>query len=131
MTPEEWRLKEASRWLAVAARDLKSARLLVSEEPSGSAFFSQQAAEKAAKAFLNAHNIEFRRTHDLEELARQCVPLAPGLAGVFGGCRGLTDYAVVFRYLDAPREPDVAEAADALARATALYDAIKAELKLS
>ena len=35
MTPEELRRDEAARWLAAAAKDLKSARLLASEEPTG------------------------------------------------------------------------------------------------
>jgi len=71
MTPEELRRDEAARWLMAAAKDLKSARLLAGEEPMGSVFHSQQAAEKSAKAFLAFHNVPFRRTHDLQELGNQ------------------------------------------------------------
>ena len=80
--------------------------ILVSEEPSRSVFHSQQAAEKAAKAFLALHDVAFRKTHDLNELGRQCAQLDSSLLPVFREASHLTDYAVVFRYLDAPREPD-------------------------
>ena len=82
MTPEQLRHNEAARWLAAAAKDLKSARLLAKEEPTGSVFHSQQAAEKSAKAFLSFHNVPFRRTHDLQELGKQCTDVDPSLAVV-------------------------------------------------
>lgn len=56
MTPEELRRDEANRWLASAAKDLNAARILAGAEPTASVFHSQQAAEKAAKAFLAYHN---------------------------------------------------------------------------
>jgi len=68
MTPEESRLDEAARWLAQSSKDLNAARILASPEPSRSVFHSQQAAEKAAKAFLTLHDVTFRKTHDLNEL---------------------------------------------------------------
>src|ERR1035438_380531 len=110
MTPEESRHDEAARWLAQARKDLNAARLLASPEPSRSVFHSQQAAEKAAKAFLTFHDVTFRKTHDLNELGGQCAALNPSLAPLFKEASDLTDYAVVFRYLDAPREPDESEA---------------------
>lgn len=102
------------RWLTAAAKDLKSARLLAGEEPTGSVFHSQQAAEKSAKAFLAFHNVPFRRTHDLEELGKQCVEVEPSLDNAVAEAKDLSDYAVVFRYLDAPHEPDTVEGTTAL-----------------
>lgn len=125
MTPEELRRDEASRWLAVAAKDLKSARLLAREEPTGSVFHSQQEAEKSAKALLALHNVPFRRTHDLQELGNQCAEVEPTLVGVLAEAEDLTDYAVVFRYLDAPHEPDPVEATSALQIAGRLYAHIR------
>ncbi len=124
MTPEEWRRNEANRWRAVAARDLHAARLLAKEEPSAAVFHCQQAAEKSAKAFLTLHGVAFRKTHDLNELGQQCIALDAKLTPVVREAVGLTEYAVVFRYLDAPREPDEAEAEGALATAQRLYDQI-------
>lgn len=125
MTPEELRRDEAARWLAVAAKDLKSARLLAGEVPTGSVFHSQQAAEKSAKAFLALHDVPFRRTHDLQELGNQCAEVDPSLADVLVEADSLTDYAVIFRYMDAPREPDAAEATSALQIAGRLYERIR------
>ncbi|MDR3719628.1 MAG: HEPN domain-containing protein [Bryobacteraceae bacterium] len=97
MTPEESRRDEADRWLSQARKDLNAARLLACEEPSRSVFHSQQAAEKAAKAFLTFSDVTFRKTHDLNELGRQCADLNPALTPVFREASDLTDYAVVFR----------------------------------
>jgi HEPN domain-containing protein len=124
MTPEEWRRDEATRWLAMAAKDLHAASLLAMEEPSASVFHSQQAAEKSAKALLTLHNVYFRKTHDLEELGKQCAAIEPALSPLLTEAEGLTDYAIVFRYPDAPREPDEAEAQGALATARQLYDRV-------
>ena len=125
MTPEEWRRSEADRWLAVAGKDLRAALLLTAAEPSASVFHSQQAAEKSAKALLVFHDVFFRRTHDLEELGKQCAALEPSLTSLLDDAASLTDYAIIFRYLDAPREPDEAEAVGALAIAQALYDKVR------
>jgi HEPN domain-containing protein len=126
MTPEESRRSEAALWLAEARKDLNAARLLASPEPSRSVFHSQQAAEKAAKGFLTFHDVTFRKTHDLNELGRQCAALNQTLAPLFRDASDLTDYAVVFRYLDAPREPDESEAMAALETARRLVEQVKA-----
>ena len=128
MTPEESRRDEAARWLAQARKDLNAARLLASPEPSRSVFHSQQAAEKAAKSFLTFHDVTFRKTHDLNELGGQCAALNPSLAPLFKEASDLTDYAVVFRYLDAPREPDESEATVALETAGRVFEEVSALL---
>jgi len=69
MTPEESRRDEAARWLAQARKNLNAARSLASAEPFRSVFHGQQAAEKAAKAFLTFEDVIFRKTHDLRRLA--------------------------------------------------------------
>jgi HEPN domain-containing protein len=68
MTPEELRRNEAMRWLKQGAKDQNAAQILLEAEPSRSVFHSQQAAEKATKAFLTFHQIAFRKTHDLTDL---------------------------------------------------------------
>ena len=128
MTPEELRRDEANRWLASARKDLNAAGILAPAEPTASVFHSQQAAEKAAKAFLAFHNVPFRKIHDLKELGGQCSGLDPSLSPLMAEASDLTAYAVVFRYLDAPREPDEAEAAGALDIARRLYDKVVALL---
>ncbi|MCX6629439.1 MAG: HEPN domain-containing protein [Candidatus Solibacter sp.] len=124
MTSEESPRDEANRWLAQARKDLNAARVLASPEPSRSVFHSQQTAEKAAKAYLAFHEVQFRKTHDLIELGRQCAALNAALAPFLMEAADLTDYATVFRYLDAPREPDEKEAAGALEIARRLFEEI-------
>jgi HEPN domain-containing protein len=128
MTPEQSRRDEAGRWLAQAQKDLNAARLLAAPEPSRSVFHSQQAAEKAAKAFLVFHDVPYRKTHDLNELGEQCAALDPSLVPLFKEAADLTDYAVLFRYLDAPREPDEGEAMVALDTAIRVTQDIGARL---
>ena len=126
MTPDELRHKEALRWLEIAARDLRAAGILVPVEPSVAVFHCQQAAEKSAKGFLVLHEVVFRKTHDLRELGTQCAEIDASLASLLKEAANLTDYAVVFRYLDAPHAADEAEAAQALDTARRLYDRIRA-----
>lgn len=125
------RREQAGRWLAEAAKDLKAAALILREEPSRSAFHSQQAAEKAAKGFLAFHDVPFRKTHDIEELRGQCAALEPALGDLLAEADQLTDYASVFRYPDAPYEPDEREAAEALDLARLVYEKIKKLLQFA
>lgn len=125
MTPEEWRRDEAIRWLVLAAKDLHAASLMAVEEPWASVFHSQQCAEKSEKALLTFHGEGFRKTHDLKELGEQCALLQPSLTPILTEAASLTDYAIAFRYLDAPREPEETEAAGALAIARRLYELVR------
>ena len=102
--------------------------MLVAEEPAASVFHCQQCAEKSAKALLAFHNLAFRKTHDLTELGEQCAALDPRLTALFSEASDLTDYAIRFRYLDAPRDPDEAEALAALATAQRVYGEVGARL---
>lgn len=80
MSPIDELRREARKWLRQSEKDLHSAKLLLhpnEPEPSRSLFHSQQAAEKAAKAFLAFHNVSFGRTHDLVALGLQCVTWTP------------------------------------------------------
>jgi len=125
MTPDELLRKEAAKWLRQAAKDRNAAQVLVEPEPSRSVFHSQQAAEKAIKAFLAFHQIPFRKTHDLADLGLQCASVDPSLEAILREVADLTDYASAFRYPDAPYEPDADEAARALAAATELSEEIQ------
>ena len=128
MTPNETLRREAEKWLREAAMDLYSARLLLPSKdpvPSRSLFHSQQAAEKAAKAFLALRNSPFRKTHDLVELGLQCGDLDPALGPLLSEAADLTDYASTFRYPDAPDAPDLEEATRALEIAERVYEEVR------
>ncbi len=63
-----------------------------------SAYHSQQAAEKALKAFLTARQMRFHLTHDLVELQGQCRIVDAGFDGLVAAAQTLTPYATQFRY---------------------------------
>ena len=63
---------EAKRLLRIAGRDYQTFTILRNHPEAELApicFHAQQAIEKALKAVLTINRIDFRRTHDLEELA--------------------------------------------------------------
>jgi HEPN domain-containing protein len=125
MTPDELLRKEAGKWLRQAEKDRNAAEVLVQVEPSRSVFHSQQAAEKATKAFLTFHQLAFRKTHDLTDLGAQCANADPSLEPILREVEDLTDYASAFRYPDAPYEPDAVEAAEALAIAVKFCEEVQ------
>jgi HEPN domain-containing protein len=69
MGPEAARLQDVRAWLSKAELDLRAAAHEVSAPDAALwgdvLFHSQQAAEKAFKAFLAWHDTPFRKTHDL------------------------------------------------------------------
>jgi HEPN domain-containing protein len=65
-------LEEAWRAIRLADRDIHAFHVLKEDAEvhlSVMCFHAQQAVEKLLKAVLFAHQIEFRRTHDLAELS--------------------------------------------------------------
>lgn len=87
--------------LEAARQDLAACRLLATGVGIGDAmvgFHAQQAAEKAIKSVLSAHNVEFRRTHDLvsllDLLEDHQLPAPPGADWL----DELNPYAVEARY---------------------------------
>jgi len=93
--------EEARRYVSLAARDLAAFAVLVRHPEVSLAiacFHAQQSVEKSLKAVLFYHGIEFRRTHDLEELTGLLVakgislPLSASEIGRLGPC------AVAARY---------------------------------
>jgi HEPN domain-containing protein len=87
--------------VAAAEEDLTAAELILAGSlPSYRlvSFHAQQTAEKALKALLIRHAIEFRKTHSIGELLRLAEPVAPGLADTLVESRELTPYAARARY---------------------------------
>jgi HEPN domain-containing protein len=88
-------------WLKKAQHDLGSARRLASEpDPyfDTAIYHCQQAAEKALKAFLVQHDIEFEKKHNLSILVDRCSNLEPGFQAFQDVAATLTPYATAFRY---------------------------------
>jgi HEPN domain-containing protein len=120
MKPPELVVRElALEWLAKADVDLSAGRALLSAADLFEvvAFHSQQAVEKALKAFLVWHQIEFPKTHDIERLLELCASIDPEVAEALASAVELTPYGVEYRY---PGEyPPVSEEAAEQSLATA------------
>ena len=99
MPPEKHNAGSPSDWLRHARSDLaiagtrKSRRVLYEHQ----CFHAQQAAEKAIKALLVAHDISVLRSHDLAFLLAQ-LPCEIALPVALVDLPLLTKYAVQLRY---------------------------------
>ena len=98
MTPSH---EEAHRFLELARADLDAFRVLAANadiRPAIALFHAQQAAEKSLKAVLFIKGLEFRRTHDLFELAEKLGQAGVALDFSSAVLARLNPYAVSFRY---------------------------------
>lgn len=99
--PEEVRRDHVRQWLAKADSDYRVAERLAGDaEPlrEALAFHCQQAAEKYLKALLVRHAIEFRKTHNIDELLDLLAPVTGGIASSLREAAVLTPYGVEIRY---------------------------------
>jgi HEPN domain-containing protein len=77
-------------------------------------YHCQQSAEKALKAFLIWHDKPFRKTHNLDELAKQRAEIDGSLEPGLRELAILTAYGWMYRYPGSSEiEPDIADADDA------------------
>lgn len=130
--PPDARIEDVRGWLRKADLDLRAAAHDLTASGAGlssdAVFHAQQAAEKALKAFLAWHDVPFRKTHNLEELGRECVNLDASLQLSVDHAVPLTEYAWKFRYPGEIDEPTAQEAKEALAISRALYETILSRL---
>jgi HEPN domain-containing protein len=88
-------------WTSKADEDFEFARINLDEGKNFYAqicFHLQQAAEKYLKAFIIAHDLEFRRIHDLGLLLKICSAKDPSFEDLREDCEFLTAYYVDTRY---------------------------------
>jgi HEPN domain-containing protein len=134
MPPDETRASDTRAWLVKAFQDLRRAGILLEAVPAdveGALFHSQQAAEKALKAFLTWHDVRFRRIHDLDEIGRQCVQVDQTLHGLMTRAETLSEYASRFRYPGAGYDPSSEEGRSAMELARETAEAILGRLPIS
>lgn len=91
------------RWCIKAESDLKAvSQLLKAENPPTDiiCFHCQQAVEKYLKAFLTHHNIQVKRTHDIEFLLDLCAEQDKEFLNLLEKEKAaqLTEFAVEVRY---------------------------------
>jgi len=109
------------------ARVIAAARDLSSHEAAS--FHAQQAVEKALKALLTRHRVEFRKTHDLGELRDLAESAVPGVSAALAGVEVLTPHAVETRYVleEMPVTPE--EAARHVEMASRAVDRVRSLLR--
>jgi len=96
-------LDEARRYLSIATDDLAAFQALadLAHIRQALAFFhAQQSIEKCLKAVLFVQGIEFRKTHDLYELADKLGKAGISLPISADALAQINPYAVEFRYGD-------------------------------
>jgi HEPN domain-containing protein len=129
--PEQIKREILQNWLTKAGQDIEVAQYLVSGEAScfnAVGFHSQQAAEKYLKALLVWHQVEFTRTHDLDELLDLVATIDANVSEPLRDCIGLTDYGVDIRYPGDTVELTFERAKQAVALAVKVCDAVLAAL---
>ena len=102
MKPHDEVLRNHIRqWIAKADVDLRTAEwLMMAPDPirDSIAFHCQQAAEKYLKALLVSLQVEFPKTHDLEELLDVLGTVAADVASDLEGVKFLSPFGVKIRY---------------------------------
>ena len=119
-------------WLSKAEADLTAAEILAAAETHDyftCAFHCQQAAEKLLKAFLVRHQIEFRKTHDLDQLLGLVSQAKPALQEELAPCDWLTPFGVEFRYPGDQPEVDRTTAQKAVAEAKRVRQVVMEHLE--
>jgi HEPN domain-containing protein len=92
-------LREGLRWLDQAEADLKTARdCLKDGNYYASAFFSQQAAEKALKGFLYSKGYRALITHSVVELVEESSKFSEGFKGLLDYAKELDRHYIGSRY---------------------------------
>lgn len=114
--PEEVKAEFVRQWLGKANDDVRACRHLAEESEllAVAGFHAQQAAEKALKAILVWHQIEFSKSHDIGRILELVASANPELAAKVTVASGLTPYAVQYRYPGDLPEPTVADIRDAV-----------------
>lgn len=130
--PDEAKRDVVAQWLSKADDDMGLAEHLLWEGgafPTAIAFHSQQAAEKYLKALLIWREIDFPKTHDLEELLELVEPDDPDLAEILHDVIVLTPYGAKIRYPGDRPNPTEEDAREAVALADRVRNAVMMRLK--
>lgn len=129
MQPREDKVRNelVGQWVGKAEEDLRAAELLLSENPPllyASCFHSQQAVEKYLKAYLVHCQIDFPKTHDIQQLLDTVQLTNSAVAEALGPSIILTQYAVQARYPGDLPEPELEETQAALVIARLVRDSL-------
>lgn len=93
--------KHTRQWIRKAESDIRVARHLFKLKPWPSdeiCFHCQQAIEKYFKGLLAESGLPIQKTHDLTILLLQLTPADATLRALGRGLKGMSRYAVEYRY---------------------------------
>ncbi len=125
--PDQVKYRILVEWLRKADDDLAVAERLLCDEAAflnAVTFHCQQAAEKYIKAFLVWREIDFPKTHDLEELLDLAETSNRDLAASLRNVIVLTPYGVELRYPGDRPDATSSEAHEAVQLARQVRDAV-------
>ena len=128
--------RNAARWLRQAEHDLVQAdRMLAAGVFSYAAFFAEQAAQKALKAFLLAQGKRLITTHSVGQLAREAAARDKRFDSLIDPGKRLDRHYLTARYPDALPEPAIPaeaytpeDAEEAIQSAGAILEAARAAI---
>jgi len=131
-SPDEVKGEFIRQWLGKAFDDLRVCRRLAGEPDltAIAGFHAQQAAEKALKAFLVWHQVEFSKSHDIGRILELVASADSELATTFKGATALTPFGVQYRYPSDLPEPTVEQIREALRTAEVVLAEVLARLPL-
>jgi len=115
--PDEVKREIVRQWVAKAEQDIKASEALLEAEPPflyPSCFHAQQAAEKYLKAFLTWHQIEFPKTHAIEQLLDLAKQADAETAASLKDAAVLSPYGVDIRNPGEQPEPNLEETQQAV-----------------
>jgi HEPN domain-containing protein len=121
---QEWIDKAEGDW-ATANREYRARK---NPNYDAACFHCQQCAEKYLKAKLQEAGIAFRKTHDLENLLNDILPLEPTWGNLQNGLLTLTAYGVAYRYPGA--KATKLEARDAVKRCRLVRKTVRQSFNL-
>lgn len=123
---------ETQEWIDKAEGDWKVARREMQATDAVwhvVCFLAQQCAEKYLKAFLEEHNITFRKIHDLVVLLNSSGGLVPELDSLRPQLARLSTFGIATRYPSVRADQRAAESA--MKTAEEVRDVMRAKLGLS
>jgi len=111
-----------NQWIKKAENDLITAKSSLNIKPTPPldtiCFHAQQCAEKYLKAYLTYYEIEFEKTHVLEDLIALASQIDTSFIELIQISKKLTPYAVEVRYplIEEPTEDEAKEAIEMAVR---------------
>ncbi len=114
------------QWLYKADEDLGSAKYLLTGNFYGTAIYhTQQAAEKAFKAYCVYISIAIPRTHNLDTLCQLCQDSDADFSNIYLYAIDLNGLDVAFRYPNVQFEPTETDVQNAIQLASDILDFVK------